>query len=138
MKYVVLGLVLWFTLFLPSSAESADYVWLPVVKIGNGTDVLVSPEQQWRICSNYFFSAETSGRKKVYFRIMIVVNGVMQERPIYAPVNQVELTIGEENEYPSFTVGEKGGAVLYKIRLNAPDYIEGLQCLPSLSREVNS
>ena len=139
MKLILLGMLLWFSLTLPSSAESANYVWLPIVEIKDGTNILVSPEQQLRSCSNYFFSVETSrGGKKVYFRVATVVNGVLKERPVYAPMNQVELAIGEESEYPSFTMMEKGGTALYKIRLNAVDYIEGLRCLPSLSRDVNS
>ena len=138
-KHVVLSLLLWFALYLPGSAESANYVWIPIVGIKDGTDILVSPEQQWRSCSNYFFSVETSrGGKKVYFRVATVVNGVLKERPVYAPMNQVELAIGEEAEYPSFTMMEKGGTALYKIRLSAVDYIERLRCLPSLSRDINS
>lgn len=129
MKYIVIGFVFCFALTLPSSAESAERVEYRIVQIKEGTVVLMSPDQQWQVCSDYFFAVEMPTGKKVYFHIERKADGKLETRPVFAPIDQIEYKIGAKTVKPSLSLSRSGGAILYILQMGPTDYIAGLPCL---------
>src|SRR3989344_5834313 len=129
MKYAVLGFVLWFALYLTGSAESAESVEYRIVQIEAGTIIMVARDQQWKVCSDYFYAVETPNGKKVYFHIETETNGKMEKKPIYAPIGQVKFEPEVNKSEPSLSFSRSGSTILYVLRMNVTDYVAGLPCL---------
>lgn len=129
MKYFVLGFVFCFALTLPCSAESAERTEYRIVQIKEGTTVLVGPDQQWQICSDYFFAVEMTTGKKVYFHIERKTDEKLETRPVFAPIDQIRYEFGAITAEPSLSFSRSGGAILYVLRVSPTDYVAGLPCL---------
>lgn len=136
MKSFVLNLLLAFAFTLPGSAESASSPSHRIVEIKEGLTLLVAPDQQWNVCSNYFFSVESPLGKKVYFHIIIRVEGKLLIKPIYAPIDQIKFEVNKKTRYPRFAIDANGLEARYILRMNSTDYIDGLPCLAQKGKEV--
>lgn len=127
MKLILLGMLLWFAITMPGSAESAERVY-PIVEIEQSTVLMLGPAQQRKVCSNYFWAVEEPGKKWVYFHIESIVNGKLERKPVSAPIGQVVYTFGGETG-PRFSFDMGDFAVLYVLQISPTDYIAGLPCL---------
>lgn len=127
-KNFVLGMLFWLALTLPGSAESAERTEYRIVQIKESTVIMIAPDQQWRVCSNFFYAVETPKGKKVYFHIETEIDGKLTTKPIRAPIGQVVYKFGGETG-PRLSFGMGDFAVLYVLQISPTDYVAGLPCL---------
>ncbi|MEK7554085.1 MAG: hypothetical protein AAB517_01825 [Patescibacteria group bacterium] len=128
-KNIILGFVLWFALYLPGSAESAEETGHRVVQIKNGLTVWIGDDQTPQICSDYFFSIESPKGKKIYFNYEKKSSDILSMEPVFEWIGKIYVNVDEREKYPRvIIVGIKPNAQYY-LSLNRKDFVEGLPCL---------
>lgn len=131
MKLIPLGILLWFAIILPGSAESAEGTGYRVVQIKEGLTVWVGADQTPQICSDYFFSIESPKGKKIYFNYERKFSDILSTEPeqVFEWIGKIYVNINEREKYPRVIVVGTKPNVRYYLSLNRKDFIEGLPCL---------
>lgn len=122
-KYVVLGLVLWFTLILPGSARSAEEMFrvIPLtVEIKDG----LRGSAIMRACGDYFAAAETTSGRIIHFNYEILLPEKAHVWAFYM-IDDIVPRVNDSLPVPIAVIGSQQT----KIWMNAQDFKASLPCL---------
>src|SRR3989344_2715338 len=123
-KHVVLGFVLWFALTLPGSAESADGTYR-IITFQSDVKKEIENDDSWKVCGDYFSSAESTVGKIVHFTFERVLSGKLSAVFAFGPIDRVIVSIDKKVSSPVVTIH----GVWVILKMNAKDYKAGLPCL---------
>ena len=128
MKLIILGFVLWFALYLPGSAESAEGVY-KVVAIKGSLKKAMDGDDYWKACGNYFAAAESTDGKIIYFNFEKRSGGKLSRVLAFSRIERVIISIEERVRIPVVSIIGNVRDALFVLSMNATDYKAGLPCL---------
>ena len=126
MKYIVLGFVLWFALYMPSSADSAEGAYRIVTLKEKAA---ASNDAHWRACGNYFASAESTEGKIVHFNFEKRSAGKLSVVFAFSKIDSIIISIDERVRTPVVDIVGNRREMMFLISINSMDYKAGLPCL---------
>mgnify|MGYP001578385969 len=133
MKLIILGFVLWFALYLPGSAESAEGVY-KVVAIKGSLKKAMDGDDYWKACGNYFAAAESTDGKIIYFNFERKSAGKLSTVFAFSKIDSVIISIDERVRTPVVDIVGNSREMMFLISMNSRDYKTGLPCLAKGTR----
>lgn len=124
MKLILLGMLFWFALYLPGSAESADGTYR-IITFQSGVKEGIKNDDSWKVCGDYFSSAESTVGKIVHFTFERVSSGKLSAVFAFGPIDRIIVSIDKKVSSPVVTIR----GVWVVLKMNAKDYKAALPCL---------
>lgn len=128
MKHVCLGILLWFTLFLPGSARGAEEAY-QLLAFEAGLKQAMKDDGHWEACGEYFAAVETTEGKVVHFHFERVPPGIAPRVFVFLRVGHVNVSISESAAAPLVVVKSGYGGTWFLLRMKVADYKVALPCL---------
>lgn len=128
LKNVVLGMLFWFALTLPGSAESAEVVYR-IVTFKVDLKEAMKDDEHWKACGDYFAYAESEEGKIIHFNFERKSAGKLSTVFAFSKIERVVVTIEERARVPTVSIVGNRPDALFLISMNVKDYMSGLPCL---------
>src|SRR3989344_6411320 len=126
MKLVLLGMMLWFALTLPDSAESAEGVY-QLVSLKERYATI--SDTNWKVCGEYFAVAESTDGKVVHFNFEKKSAGKLSIVFAFSKIEDVVVLIKKRMTIPTVAIIGTKRRMQFAISLTAEDYKTSLPCL---------
>ncbi|MFA6519602.1 MAG: hypothetical protein WCT41_02145 [Candidatus Paceibacterota bacterium] len=128
MRYFVLGLLLWFVVLMPSSAESAEETHR-IVSLATGIKDAMKNNEYWKSCGDYFAAGESTEGKIVHFIFERSMLGYSRETSAFVTMDRVVVSIDKKLKTPMVIILNGRMDTPFILKMNVEDYKAGLPCL---------
>lgn len=129
--FFVIGLLFWFVLTLPGSAQSTEVHRLVPLKDGKVQEAVkeaVGDGVEWKTCGSYFATGESTKGKLLYFNFDGIYLGKPSTAFVAAPIGQVLPATNEKAMVPMVGIIWIGLDSLFILNMTTEEYKIGLPC----------
>ncbi len=124
MRYVIVGLLLWFTLTMSGSARSAEDIY-PIIALRTSVMEEIKTGGSWKACGDYFAAGETTDGKIIHFTFE--KKAIPKSETVFAlgPIERLIISIDRRALTPVAIVRRTWVTLI----MSPEDYLAGLPCL---------
>ena len=126
MKLILLGMMLWFALTLPGSAESAEGVY-KLISLKERYATI--SDTNWKVCGEYFAAAESTEGKVVHFNFEKKSAGKLSIVFAFSKIEDVVVLTKNGTATPTVAIMGTKRRMQFTVILTAEDYKPALPCL---------
>ena len=136
MKCFITGLLLWFTITLPSSVRGAEAMEYRLLTFKDELKTAVKDDATWKICGDYFAASDSTEGKIVHFISERMVAEQLATTLSFVTIDRIIVSIEKEATTPTVSILWRGWNTRFVLKMNAKEYEAGLPCIAVKGTEV--